>query len=108
MLNQLIALDQELLLTLNGSDSLFMDGLMWTFTQTSTWIPLLAGIIYILFKNQRPDICLGIIITAILLVLFTDQFSSSLCKPYFHRLRPTHTPELSTLVDVVNGYRGGL
>ena len=108
MLNQLITLDQELLLTLNGSDSLFMDGLMWTFTQTSTWIPLLVGIIYILFKNQRPDICLGIIIMAILLVLFTDQFSSSLCKPYFHRLRPTHTPELATLVDVVNGYRGGL
>lgn len=108
MLDQLITLDQELLLTLNGSDSLFMDSLMWTLTQTSTWVPLLAGIIYILFKNQRPDICVGIIITAILLVLFTDQFSSGLCKPYFHRLRPTHTPKLAMLVDVVNGYRGGL
>ena len=108
MLKELITLDQELLLALNGSDSLFMDGLMWTFTQTLTWVPLLVGIIYVLFQNQRPSVCFTIILTAILLVVFTDQFSSSLCKPYFHRLRPTRTPEIAALVDVVNGYRGGL
>ena len=83
MLKELITLDQELLLALNGSDSLFMDGLMWTFTQTLTWVPLLVGIIYVLFQNQRPSVCFTIILTAILLVVFTDQFSSSLCKPYF-------------------------
>ena len=108
MLKELITLDQELLLALNGSDSLFMDGLMWTFTQTLTWVPLLVGIIYVLFQNQRPSVCFTIILTAILLVVFTDQFSSSLCKPYFHRLRPTRTPEIAAMVDVVNGYRGGL
>ena len=107
MLKELITLDQELLLALNGSDSLFMDGLMWTFTQTLTWVPLLVGIIYVLFQNQRPSVCFTIILTAILLVVFTDQFSSSLCKPYFHRLRPTRTPEIAAMVDVVNGYRGG-
>lgn len=108
MLKELITLDQELLLALNGSDSIFMDGLMWTFTQTLTWVPLLVGIIYVLFQNQRPSVCFTIILTAILLVVFTDQFSSSLCKPYFHRLRPTRTPEIAAMVDVVNGYRGGL
>lgn len=107
MLDQLITLDQHLLLALNGSDSLFLDALMWTCTKTLTWVPLLAGIIYTLFRNQRPAVCLTIILAAILLVTCTDQFASSLCKPYFHRLRPTHTPGLQALVDVVHGYRGG-
>lgn len=108
MLDRLITLDQNLLLAWNGSDSLFMDGLMWTLTQTLTWIPLLVGLALVVFKNQRPSTCVTIILCAILLVIFTDQISSSLCKPYFHRLRPTHTPEIADMVDVVNGYRGGL
>lgn len=108
MLDRLITFDQELLLSLNGSNSLFMDGLMWTFTQTLTWVPLLAGLIYVVFKNHRPSTCVTILLCAVLLVVFTDQFSSSLCKPYFHRLRPTHTPEIAAAVDVVRGYRGGM
>ncbi len=108
MLERLTTLDQELLLALNGSNSLFMDGLMWTLTQTLTWVPLLVALVYVLFRNQRPGVCFTIILCAVLLVIFTDQFSSGLCKPYFHRFRPTHTPGLEGLVDVVHGYRGGL
>ncbi|MGN0232915.1 MAG: phosphatase PAP2 family protein [Bacteroidaceae bacterium] len=108
MLDQLITLDQTLLLAWNGSDSLFMDGLMWTLTQTLTWIPLLMGLVIMVFKNQRPSTGITIILCAILLVIFTDQISSSLCKPYFHRLRPTHTPGIADAVDLVNGYRGGM
>ena len=51
MLDKLIDLDQNLLLAWNGSDSLFMDGLMWTLTQTLTWIPLLTGLVLVIFKN---------------------------------------------------------
>lgn len=108
MLERLIDLDQKLLLSLNGSDSLFMDGLMWTLTQTLTWMPLLAGLVYVVMKNHRLSVCFTVLMGAVLLVLFTDQFSSSLCKPYFHRFRPTHTPEIAAAVDVVRGYRGGL
>ena len=36
-IQQLIGFDQELLLKLNGSDSLFWDGFMWIATSTSTW-----------------------------------------------------------------------
>lgn len=108
MLDRLIDMDQKLLLALNGSDSLFMDGLMWTFTHTLTWIPLIAGLVYVVMKNHRLSVCFTVILGAVLLVAFTDQFSSTLCKPYFHRLRPTHTPELAAAVDVVRGYRGGL
>ena len=42
-----------------------------------------------------------------LLIVVTDQFSSSFCKPFFHRFRPTHDPDIMYMVDMVNGYRGG-
>ena len=38
-IQQLIEADKALLLSLNGSDSLFWDGFMWTVTDTKTWIP---------------------------------------------------------------------
>ena len=37
-IQQLIEADKALLLSLNGSDSLFWDGFMWTVTDTRTWI----------------------------------------------------------------------
>lgn len=107
-LQQLIEADKALLLSLNGSDSLFWDGFMWTVTDTKTWIPAVLVLLYVVFKNNRvPQ---GIVITLMfaLCVTLADQFASGLCKPYFARFRPTQDPELMYLVQTVNDYRGGL
>ena len=42
-----------------------------------------------------------------LVILLADRISSGFFKPFFHRFRPTHDPEIMGLVDVVNGYRSG-
>ena len=52
-IQQLIEADKALLLSLNGSDSLFWDGFMWTVTDTRTWIPALVVLLYVIFKNNR-------------------------------------------------------
>ena len=107
-IQQLIEADKALLLSLNGSDSLFWDGFMWTVTDTKTWIPAVLVLLYVVFKNNRvPQ---GIVITLMfaLCVTLADQFASGLCKPYFARFRPTQDPELMYLVQTVNDYRGGL
>ena len=39
--------------------------------------------------------------------LLCDQFASTVCKPLFHRPRPTHDEEIGSLVTLVNNYRGG-
>ncbi len=108
MLERLISWDKSLLLELNGSDSLFLDGLFWTVTQTVTWIPFFLALVYIIYKNNELRNSLLIFVSIILLVVITDQFSSSFCKPFFHRLRPTHDPEIASLIDLVKGYRGGM
>lgn len=106
-LQQLIHFDQQLLLKLNGSDSLFWDGFMMTVTSTATWIPLALVLLYILIKNNNMRNVLFIVLMIALAVVIADQFASTFCKPYFKRFRPTHDPLLMSYVDVVNNYRGG-
>ena len=102
-----IEFDQQLLLLLNGSDSLFWDGLMWIATSTYIWIPLAIILLYIIFKNNTTKESFIILGLLILLVILSDQISSGFCKPFFARYRPTQDPELMYMIDIVNGYRGG-
>ncbi len=107
-LQSLIEFDQQLLLALNGSDSLFWDGVMVTATQTLTWIPMAVVLLYVLIKNNNWREVLLIVAMIALTITLADQFSSSFCKPFFARFRPTHDPEMMLQIDVVNNYRGGL
>ena len=102
-----IDLDQQLLLSVNGSDSLFWDGFMWTATSTATWIPLACVLLYVIFKNKSVKESLLLLVMLALVITFADQIASGICKPYFARFRPAQDPELMYMVDVVNGYRGG-
>lgn len=106
-LNELIEFDRHLLLSLNGSDSLFWDQLMWGITSTVAWVPVAVVLFYVFIKNNSMrEVCL-ILLTLVLVILLADQFSSSFCKPYFARFRPSQDPYIMYMVDVVNGYRGG-
>ena len=103
-----IDLDQELLLKINGSDSLFWDGFMWTATNMLTWIPMAVVLLYVILKNNKVKEALLIIGMLALVITLTDQIASGFCKPFFARFRPTQDPELMYQIDIVNGYRGGI
>lgn len=106
-MEELIKFDQQLLLQLNGSDSLFWDGLMTGITSTVAWLPLAVVLLYVIIKNNTMREVGLIILLVAVAILLADQFSSSFCKPYFARFRPAQDPQLMYLVDVVNDYRGG-
>ena len=93
---------------MNGSSSLFLDGIMMTITETSTWVPLFACLFCVVIWNNKWRGTLLIILMVALLVLLCDQFASGFCKPYFHRLRPSQSPDLADVIDLVNDYRCGL
>lgn len=107
-MDELITFDQRLLLLLNGSDSTFLDNCFLMITRTSTWIPMMLVLLYILLKNRPWREALFAVISLALVVLIADRFSSGLCKPMFHRFRPSHEPLLEGLVDLVDDRRGGL
>ncbi|MBR5475959.1 MAG: phosphatase PAP2 family protein [Bacteroidaceae bacterium] len=107
-MEQLLEIDKYLLLGINGSDSLFWDACMLVYTSISLWIPLALVLLIILAKNNSAKNFLILIGLIVVLFFLTDGITSTICKPYFARLRPTRDPELMYIVDVVNGYRAGL
>ena len=107
-LQQLIDIDRDLLLTINGAHNLFADGVAWIVTDTKTWIPAGAMLLYIICKNNKALPALLTIVMIALSITLADQLASGVCKPYFHRLRPTHDPDVMQFVHIVGGYRGGL
>lgn len=102
-----IAYDKELLLHLNGSDSLFWDGFMFVATSTYIWIPLGVMLLYVIIKNNPSKKAIWTLIAIALVITCADQISSGICKPFFARFRPTQDPEIMYLIDIVNNYRGG-
>jgi len=108
MIEQITQWDKELLVALNGSSSLFLDGMMMAITETLTWVPLFICLLYAVIRNNNWRNSLLIIVMIALLVTLCDQFASGFCKPYFHRLRPSQEPELASVIDLVNDYRCGL
>ena len=107
-MDTLIHFDKELLLLLNGSDSLFLDYLVMTLTNARTWIPLYISLFYVVLKSNNTvrDI-LMVVAAAGLCVLLAGTIDDAIVKPFVARWRPTHDPEIGMLVDIVDGYRGG-
>lgn len=108
MFSDLITLDRQLLLLLNGSDSLFLDGLVRTLTAATTWIPLYIALLYLVLKNNdRYQKVLLIVGCAGLCVFLAGSIDDLFIKPAVARWRPTHDPVIGINVDTVNSYRGG-
>ena len=108
MIEFLQDIDRELLLGINGSDSLYLDRLVRTLTNGLTWIPLYLSLFYMVMKNndnfRRLLLVLG---GAGLCVFLAGTVDDAIVKPLVARWRPTHDPQIGILVDIVDGYRGG-
>lgn len=108
MLETLIEFDKQLLLSLNGSDSIILDSFWVSVTSTFTWLLLYTSILFLMIRSYNWKQFMVFAVLVALLVLIADQGASGFCKPYFHRFRPSHDPSLEGLVKLVNGHRGGL
>lgn len=106
-LEKLDQLDKQLLLFLNGLHHPFMDDVMWYISLKTPWIPLYIALFFLLYKlfgiKHVWKIILGIVIS----IALSDQFASTLCKPFFERFRPSHSPEIQNLVHILRDKRGG-
>ena len=105
---QIIDFDKQLLLLLNGSESLFLDSMVVTLTTAWTWVPLYISLLIVVIKNS--DSALKILLTILsagLCVLLAGTVDDTIVKPLVGRWRPTRDPEIGILVDIVDGYRGG-
>ncbi|TAF63394.1 MAG: phosphatase PAP2 family protein [Cytophagales bacterium] len=108
MLDLFLEQDTALFLLLNGLHHQYLDVLMVYISSTTLWIPLYVALLYGLYKQLNNFKHWAIISLLIILsVLVADQITSSLMKPYFKRLRPSHTTSLESKIHLVNQYKGG-
>lgn len=107
-IQQLIDIDRNITLAINGSDSLFLDAIAHVFTTIWIWIPIALMLVYLFIHNNNSKKLLILLFMLALTVVCCDQFSSSFCKPFFARFRPTRDADILHLVDTVAGYHGGL
>lgn len=99
--------DRQLLLLLNGSDSLFIDQLALILTSGWTWVLLYVSLLYIVVKNnEKAAQILLTIFAALLCVGLASGIDNGLVKPWTGRLRPAAEPALQGLVQTVSGYKG--
>ena len=107
-LDALQDIDRQLLLWFNGSQSLYLDGLVKTLTTAATWIPLYVSLFYLVIRNNDSvRKILTIVACAGLCVLLAGTIDDEIVKPLVARWRPTRDPQIGSLVDVVNDYRSG-
>lgn len=107
MLEFITNIDTQLTLFLNGSDSEMLDAIAVTATKTSTWIPLGILLLYVLMRMKNWKNALLVILCVAIAITLADQMASGIFKPLVARLRPSHTPELQGVIDLVGDYRGG-
>ena len=106
-MDEIINLDKEVFLFLNGLHSSFFDIVMSLMTETYFWLPLYLFLIFIIIKKYKKD-SIWIFVAVIVTIVLCDRITTGFMKPFFARLRPSHEPELESLIHLVNNYRGGL
>lgn len=99
-MEQLLELDKNVFIFLNGLGSTPFDQFWLLITKQINWAPFFLLVFYILqrkigWKN------LGIVILFLAaLITFTDQ-STNLFKNHFQRLRPCSNPEINSFIRIV-------
>ncbi len=119
MLEQLIHIDTEILLAINGWHAPWADTLMWIISEKTTWIPLyvlLIGLLVWRYRQPAPTpikwlqkvpACVVMIVVIALAVGVADFIASGILKDWVARPRPTRVPELEGVLHLVNGYKSG-
>lgn len=104
----MLEIDRQLLLLLNGSDSVFFDKLIMALTSGFTWIPLYLALLYVVVKNNETTAQILLIIgCAVLCIALADGVADFIAKPYFQRWRPSNDSVIKYAVKVVDNVRGG-
>src|ERR1041385_3466513 len=104
-MESIIDLDKKLFLFLNSLHLQWLDPVMFYASGTFFWLPFYALLIFLIIKKYKQKdwvVLLGVTITIVL----ANEITSTLMKPFFARLRPSHEPSLAGMVHLVKDYFG--
>lgn len=107
MWQEILSVDRNLLLALNGDGGAFWDQFFFFVSEKLTWIPLYILLVYVMWRTLGLRRMLFALLFLVLAVVCVDQIAN-LFKHGLPKFRPSRDPAIASLVHTVNGYRGGL
>jgi len=102
----ILQVDKQVLIFLNNLGTEQWDPFWRAVTKQFNWIPLFATIIFLVIKAFGWKRGGFIILSMIILVAFSDQFTN-LVKNFIERLRPNNDPQIKDLLRTVDSYSPG-
>ena len=101
MIETLVSLDKTLFIAIHQdmANTIF-DFVFPLLREPLTWLPLYLFFGYMAIKKYNMEGFYIILVTGFV-VLLCDQFSASIMKPLFERLRPCHEPTLTDHIRVL-------
>lgn len=106
-IDSLVAWEKDLFLLLNGSNSTYLDSVMFFISDRWPWIIFVVLFLFLLSYKQNLKEFGLFVLFMVLLVILADGISSGIIKQLVQRARPTHHAITHELVDTVLGHRGG-
>ena len=109
-------IDESIFLFLNGLHNHFFDVFFWWATDAVNYLPFhiiaILVVTWLAYREFGKKIWMALlfVVLTILFVTLTALLIEQSCELIKHsvcRLRPTHNPDIASLVHVVNDYRGG-
>ena len=119
MLEELLHIDTDILLAINGWHAPWADRVMWIISEKTTWIALYGLLIGLLINKyprasaqavkwlRKVPVCAVMIVVIVLAVGAADFIASGILKDLVARPRPTRVPVLEGVLHLVNNYRSG-
>lgn len=104
-IQDIIDLDKHLLLSMNGGESLFIDGCIGVFTMPIVWVPMLLTILYVLIKNNSAKdfiSIMGFMAAMLGVAYFVTEYA---LQPFFDYLRTLYGADSLNLLNAMNEYR---
>lgn len=90
MFEYLESIDRSIVLAVNSWNNPFLDQFFWIVTQTTTWIPFYALLIYLIWKNRGLRTGLIFLVMVSLMIGIVDSTTTLLFKDTIMRYRPSH------------------
>lgn len=106
-MSSLLQWDTELFLWLNGLGNETWDGFWLAISETKTWLPLYAVLVFLLARCLKGWLVFWAVLMVVLNLFLTDQGSTWFFKEQFERLRPCHVEALQNQMRLVKSGCGG-
>ncbi len=102
MLEHIENIDREITIIINNLSHDYLDYIMIFLSNKYVWIPLYIYLIFLLWKYDKKNFTINIVICSGS-VIVADFITSSIMKPYFERLRPCQDNSMLDLINIVSG-----